>query len=173
MKKQLLSTPRFTVEQWEQDTETGSLTRFVVVHPGAAVILPLTSDGGIVLIQQYRHATGEVLWELPAGTLEPDEEPIKTAHRELIEETGYRAGKLLPFVTFYATPGICTERMHAFMATDLTPGKPCREEGEDISVAVKGVDEVRQIMLGGEIKDGKTLAILGFYFLKREMIKKS
>ena len=167
MRKELLSTPRFTVEQREYASPKGkAIIRYVVVHPGAAVILPVLDDGRLVMIRQVREVVEQELWELPAGTLEPGEPPIETARRELEEETGYRAGKIEPMVEFFSTPGICTEKMHTFLATDLTQVGQRLEQNERITVEVLEASEVRRMLLAGELVDAKTIAILGLYFAR-------
>ena len=113
-----------------------------MVHPGAVVVLPLLDDGRIVMIHNFRHTMEEELLELPAGTLAPGEPPIDAARRELSEETGYAAGSVEPFITFYTLPGICTERMHAFIATDLRAGEQRLEPGEQIRVEIVDLEIV-------------------------------
>jgi len=165
MRKELLSTPRFSVEQREYASPTGKvIKRYVVVHPGAAVILPVLDDRRLVMIRQIREVVEQELWELPAGTLEPGEPPIETATRELEEETGYRAGKIEPLAEFFSTPGICTEKMHTFLATDLTQVGQRLEQNERIAVEILETSEVRRMFLAGELIDAKTIAVLGLYF---------
>ncbi len=165
-RKNLLVTPRFSVERREYaGTDNRPVVRDIVVHPGAVVILPILAPGRIVLIRNYRHAAEATLWELPAGTREPGEPAIETASRELIEETGYRAGSMEPMTVFFTSPGILSERMHAFRAADLTPGDQSLEHGEQIDVEVVDEDRVREMISDGTIQDGKTLAVLGLYFL--------
>ena len=142
------------------------MVRDVVVHPGAVVILPRLADGSVVMVRQYRHAVERELWELPAGTLEPPEEPADCARRELEEETGYLAGRIEPFGDFYTSPGILTERMWVFRADDLTPGDPSCEVDEKIQMEVVAEAALRAMVLDGTIVDGKTLAVLGRYFLQ-------
>lgn len=167
MHEQLLTTSRFTVERRTYDHGVaGSIVRDVVVHPGAVVLLPILADGRIVMIRQLRRAVGERLWELPAGTREPHEEPVETARRELIEETGYRAGTMAAMAEFFTSPGVMTELMHAFLATDLEPMGQRLERGEDIDVEALDAERVR-IMLGrGELRDAKTMAVMGMYFTR-------
>jgi len=164
--KKLLETPRFSVERRVYDGGDGKpLIRDVVVHPGAVVILPILDRKRVVMIHNERHAVGETLWELPAGTREPGEPEIETARRELIEETGYEAGAIEPMAQFYTSPGILSEMMHAFVATDLSHVGQRLEHGERIDVEVVEVDRLRRMMREGSIRDGKTLAVLGLYFL--------
>ncbi|UCC32423.1 MAG: NUDIX hydrolase [Phycisphaerales bacterium] len=166
MRKQLLSTRLFTVEH-RVYTRPGRepVARDVVVHPGAVVILPIVDTRRMVMIRNYRYAVEDELWELPAGTLEPNEEPIETARRELEEETGYRAARMRPLMDFFTSPGFLTERMHAFVATDLTVVGQRLQGAEQIVSEVVDVTEVRDRLLRGEFVDGKTIAVLSRYFL--------
>jgi len=141
--------------------------REVVRHPGAVCILPVRSAGSgpqqpeIVLIRNHRFAiegdSGAILWEIPAGTREPGEASEKTAARELIEETGYEAGRLQHLASFYTTPGMTDERMEAFLAEDLTHVGQRLEEDEHIDVHTVPLDRVFQMVDAGEITDGKTI----------------
>ena len=136
---------------------------------GAVVLLPLLDDGRICLIRNYRASVAQTLLELPAGTLDPGEEPAATASRELIEETGYRAARLELLRTFYASPGVLDERMYLYLATGLTPGPPAREPGEEITNALFTLDEVMPMVRDGRIQDGKTLvALLDYYVFRRK-----
>jgi ADP-ribose pyrophosphatase len=139
--------------------------REAVIHPGAVVILPLLDEKNIVMIRNERFAVGETLWELPAGTLEPKEEPYITAQRELIEETGYKAGQCDLLTTFYTSPGICNERMFAYVAKDLTYVGQKLEETEKITVEIMDWKRIKEMIYSGEIYDGKTLTTLLFWIL--------
>ena len=142
-----------------EDPDTGKRhQREVVVHPGAVVVLPVMADGGVLLIRNYRYAVSESLLELPAGTLERGEEPINCAGRELIEETGYTAGRIKPIGGFFTSPGILSERMYAFAAYDLRPGKQALEEGEQIELHPTAWDDVVDMIHSGTIRDAKTIA---------------
>ncbi|MFN8540164.1 MAG: NUDIX hydrolase [Thermomicrobiales bacterium] len=133
-------------------------TREVVFHPGAVAIVPLLPDGRVIMIRQYRHATGEVLLEIPAGTRDiPGEAPSDTAARELIEETGYRAGTLLHLSDFYTAPGFCNELMSLYLATDLAPGDQNLMDDEAISVEAFSLDEAQALIAAGRIRDAKTI----------------
>ena len=133
-------------------------TRAVVFHPGAVAIVPLLPDGRVVLIRQYRHATGEVLLELPAGTRDqPGEAPIDTAARELIEETGYRAGHLEQLSDFYTAPGFCNELMSLYLATGLTLGDQRLMDDEAIAVEVLPLSDALGLIADGTIRDAKTI----------------
>lgn len=170
MRKRLLSTRLFTVEHREYARTPGEpITRDVVVHPGAVVILPILDSDRIVLIRNFRYAIEEELWELPAGTREPDEAAIETAGRELVEETGYRAESLTPLAAFYTSPGFCTERMHAFVATGLTRVGQALEDGEQIEVELVKRAAVHRMLATGELRDAKTIAVLGMYFARERI----
>jgi ADP-ribose pyrophosphatase len=147
-----------------ENEETGSrLLHEVVVHPGAVVILPVHKDGSVSLIRNRRYSIGQVLLELPAGTLEKGEDPMNCAGRELMEETGLIAGRLLPLPSFYSSPGIMTERMYPFVAYDLEEGKRALEEGEDIEVEQFPLNVAVSMCADGRICDGKTIATLLMY----------
>ncbi len=133
-------------------------TREVVEHPGAVAIVPLLPDGRVVLVRQYRHAVGAALLEVPAGTLDQlGESPEEAAARELEEETGFRAARLTPLVTFFPAPGFCTERLTIFLATGLTGGAQGPMDDEDITVETIALDEVPALIARGELRDAKTL----------------
>lgn len=138
----------------------GTLRRDVVLHPGAVVILPLLDDEHVVLLRNYRHAVGQTLWEVPAGTLEPPEPPEEAAVRELIEETGYRAKTWRKLSEFYPSPGILSERMHLFVAEDLTEGTMRPEPDEQLEVHVVPFAQALAWAVDGTIRDGKTLVAL-------------
>ena len=169
MHETLLTGKIFGVQRRFYQREDGIRTvRDVVVHPGAVVIVPRLDGRRLVMIRNFRHAVGEELLELPAGTLEADEAPLDAARRELEEETGYLPGRLEPFIEFFSTPGICTELMRSYIATDLTPSCQRLEADEQIRVEIVDVDTIRRNLCDGTIRDGKTIAILGTYFLRNE-----
>lgn len=168
MRTHLLSTRLFAVEHRKYARPDGKpLGRDVVVHPGSVVILPILDDERLVMIRNYRYVVEQELLELPAGTREPNETPIETARRELEEETGYRAGSMSPLAQYYTSPGILTEKMHVFLATDLTTVGQGLEDSEQISVEVIESAEARRKLINGELLDGKTVAVLGMYFLQQ------
>ncbi len=135
----------------------GSQTVAVIRHPGAAVLLPFVDDRHVVLVRNWRRAVAETLWELPAGTLDPGEAPAVCAARELREETGFTAGRLELLRAFYPSPGLMSERMFLYVATELTPGPPRPEPGERVEPAVVPYAEALGWALDGTIQDGKTL----------------
>lgn len=160
--KVLYSGARFRVERVLEEIAGETRERDVVRHPGATVVLPVLDDGRVVLVEQHRTAVGHSLLELPAGTLESGEDPEAAARRELQEETGYVAGNLIPMVNIFPAPGLTDERMHIYLATELTPGEPDPDPGEHIDVKTLTVEDVRQRILRREIIDGKTLCGLLF-----------
>lgn len=138
-------------------------TKAVLRHPGAVVILPILEDGRVVLIENRRVALGVTLLELPAGTLEGGAPPIEQAARELREETGYSAGRNEPLLSFYASPGICDERMHAFVAKELVVGPQSLDPTEEIVVVTRTWDDAMRAIAEGELVDGKSLAVMLFW----------
>lgn len=134
------------------------VTRDVVVHPGAVVVIGLTADGRIPFVRQYRHAAGEDMLELVAGTLEPGEDPAETAHRELQEEAGYKAARMTKLAEFYTAPGFCSELMHLYLAEDLEPSKLPADDDEEIEVELLTPEEAMNAARTGLLRDAKSLA---------------
>jgi ADP-ribose pyrophosphatase len=161
---------KFRVEQRPFEVDGAIHVYDVIVHPGAAVILPVLDDGRLVLIHNYRIAVGQELIELPAGTLDPGETAAQCAARELTEETGYRAARVEPLVSFYSSPGILSEQMHVFLATGLMPGPTAHEAGEQIRVTPLAHAEALAAIRAGRITDGKTILALLYYecFIRTE-----
>ncbi len=167
--KTMLETRRFKVIERQVERPDGGFARCQFVeHPGAVVILPLVSPNQICLIHNVRLTVDKTLLELPAGTRESGETPLETAHRELAEETGYRAGRIEPIGAFFTSPGILTERMYAFVATDLRPGTPQLEDNEQIVPVVIELDRVLEMIDGGELEDGKSIAAILMWHRKRD-----
>lgn len=146
------------------DTSVGpngeSIKRDMIFHPGAVVILPVIDRDHICILRNFRFVIDETLWEIPAGTLEPGEPIQQAAVRELEEETGYVAGKWTYLNYFYASPGVLDEKLHLFVAEDLTPG-PMRPEADEQLEPVKiPWAEAMRMALDGTIKDAKTITAL-------------
>jgi ADP-ribose pyrophosphatase len=139
--------------------EPGGLevVREVIRHPGSSVIMPITADGRLVLVRQYRYAVGDFLWEAPAGHIDSGESAEEAARRELVEETGYYPHRLQSLLEFYPAPGFTDERMHLFLATELEERQPLPEEDERIEVRLFSVPEALRMVSAHEIRDAKTL----------------
>lgn len=132
--------------------------REVVVHPGGAAALPLNDDGTVTVVRQFRYPFGRVLTEIPAGKLEPGEDPRNAILRELEEEIGAKTGELIDLGCVYTSPGITQEVLYLYLARDLTYGECCPDEDEFLRIdRVPFEDLLRQVM-DGEIKDAKTVA---------------
>ncbi len=136
------------------------VVRDVVLHPGAVAILPLVDAGHVCLLRNHRPIVGETLWEIPAGTLEPGEDPAHAAIRELAEETGYVAGQWRAVGAFYPSPGVLSERTHFFVASELTAGPMQLEPGEQIEPQIIAWDQALAWTKDGTIRDAKTLVAL-------------
>src|SRR5262245_3341253 len=133
----------------------------VIKHPGAAAIVPLDGDGNVILVRQYRHATGSWLLEVPAGKLDhPGEAPEACALREVEEETGYRAGELSPLGWIWTTPGFTNEKIWLYVATGLTPSRANLQPDEVLSVVKLPLAEAVAMAGRGEIADGKSVCAL-------------
>lgn len=134
-------------------------------HPGASAVVPFLDDPAgpdprVLLIRQFRHAADGVIWEIPAGRLDPGETPEECARRELAEETGMRAERLERLTTFYTTPGFTDERIHLFLASGLRAGAPDREADEFLELCPTPWSVTLDLIERGEIMDGKTLVAL-------------
>jgi ADP-ribose pyrophosphatase len=164
----LFQAKRFRVERVTHVSPDGTQhAKDIVRHPGAVAIVPLLDDGRICLVENYRAAVQERLVELPAGTLEPPEEPVKTALRELAEETGFRAAHIEHLTTLCMSPGILDEKMYVYLATGLSAGQTSLEPGEDIRVVCLTWDEVLKMVRDGTIRDAKSVAALLYYEVYR------
>ena len=143
-------------------------TMEVVRHPGSVVLLPMPAPGRLILIRQYRYSIDRFIWELPAGSLKPAEDPRLGAARECEEEVGLVPGTLEEIGELFPTPGFCDEWMKFYRCTDLTPPAPDstakQDDDEVIEPATFDVDEVRRMIRAGDVVDMKTvagLALLG------------
>jgi ADP-ribose pyrophosphatase len=129
-------------------------------HPGAAAVVPFVDREHVVLLRQFRHAAGGVIWEVPAGKLDGNEDPTVCALRELEEETGYRAARIVRTGEIFTTPGFTDERIHLFSAHELTPGTQAHEAHEVIESEVVALSRALEWIASGEIRDAKTIAAL-------------
>jgi ADP-ribose pyrophosphatase len=149
--------------------ENGTTTDLEFIeHPGATAIIPFLDDKRIVLLKQYRHALKKYIWEIPAGTLDPQEEIISCAKRELIEETGYSAGQWHRLGEITPVPGYSNERIHIFLATELQPADQDLDEDEVIQVQAVDFLKAFEMIGDGEIQDAKSIAGL---FLASQWLK--
>jgi ADP-ribose pyrophosphatase len=129
----------------------------VIRHPGAAAIVPMVDSETVVLIRQYRHPVGGHIWEIPAGTLEPGEDPLDCARRELTEETGFSADSFEKIGEIVPVPGYSDERIHLFVASGLSSGTQQLDEGEWLEVHQFPFSEAIGMVQKGKIQDGKTI----------------
>ena len=134
--------------------------REVVEHPPSVVVVPIDSNGDMVMVRQFRYPVGETLVEAPAGSVEDGELPEQSAQRELQEEIGYRAESLERLGSFWMSPGYCTELMHAFVARGLSPSALDPDDDENIEVVRRPLSEARALIERGEVRDAKTIAAL-------------
>lgn len=139
--------------------------REYIKHPGAVVMIPILSDGKVLLIQQYRYPVGEAEIELPAGKIDPGESLMETVHRELEEETGYTAGKITPLVEIHPCIGYSSERMWLFLAEDLVATEPNSDPDEFIELLPVELSDCLAWVRSGKIKDIK--AIIGLFWAEK------
>jgi ADP-ribose pyrophosphatase len=137
-----------------------TIRRDAIRHPGAVVILPVLDADRVVLLRNFRFVIGATLWEVPAGTVEPNEPLEACAKRELLEETGYRAAKWRSLGYVYASPGVLDEKLHLFIAEDLTPGPAQPEPDEQLEPVIVRLEEAIRMCLDGTIRDAKTITVL-------------
>jgi ADP-ribose pyrophosphatase len=159
---ELFRSKRLFAESIEYTLPDGRSKKGTIVHPGdAVVVLPKCGDTCWHLIRQYRFAVGGYILEAPAGKLEPGELPIDTANRELIEETGFRAGVMRERGWIYSTPGFSDEKLWLFEARDLSPSDAFQKDNDEIIdlVTVSG-EELEEMCLDGRISDAKTISIV-------------
>lgn len=132
-------------------------TRDLVRHPGAAAVVALTETGKIVLVRQYRTALDRVTVEIPAGKLDPGEDPLECARRELREETGFVPGRISYLTTIATSCGFCDELIHIYMATNLHFDGASPDEDEFVNVDLVPLSELIDAVLDGKIEDAKTV----------------
>lgn len=134
--------------------------REVIRHPGAVCVLPVTDDGDVIFVNQFRYAFNKVTLEAPAGKLEKGEEPTLAALRELSEETGLDAENLIPMGDMYTTPALIDEVIHLYLATGLTQGEQHLDKDEFINTLKMPLSKAVEMVMNGEIKDSKTQTVL-------------
>ena len=138
--------------------EGHTFRREMVYHPGAVCMIPVDGDGRLLLVEQYRHGARTRLLEIPAGTLEPGEDPAETAARELREEVGMRALEVAPLGGFWIAPSYATEYIHLFLCTGLTPDPLPGDEDEDIEIVRLTREEAVAAVDSSRIIDAKSIA---------------
>lgn len=158
---------RVTVDKVQLEDGTTS-TREIVHHHGGACILPVDADGSVTMVRQFRYAFGEEIWELPAGKLEPGEDPFESAKRELSEECGLSADNYTDLGVVYPTVGYDSEKIYLWAATGLHKGGQHLDAGEFLDVVRMPFAEALQKVLHGEIKDSKTQIGLMKYALLQD-----
>ena len=137
--------------------------RDVIIHNGAAVIIPVTFEKELVMVRQYRSGSGSMLLEFPAGKLDPGEKPEECALRELSEETGYCASSIKQLFTVYPVAAYCSEQITVFLAEGLKPGKSNLDHDEFIEIETYSLPELLKMIDNGEIEDMKTIMCILYY----------
>jgi ADP-ribose pyrophosphatase len=146
----------------------GRRTTFhIVEHPGAVAIVPVHANGDVVLLKQFRPSIGMEIYEIPAGTIERGEGPLATAKREIVEETGFKARRWDKIADFYTAPGFCDERMHVYVARDLTPAKADGDDDEILRPVRMSIDAALKLIRTRRIRDAKSIAGLMLYHGRR------
>jgi len=144
-------------------------TREVMHHPGAAAVVPLTEDGNVILVRQYRYPFAQVMLEIPAGKLDPGEDPMVCARRELTEETGFEAAQIVQLGVFYPSVAILDEKIHLYLARGLTFCATNPDDDEFLHVEQRPLKEMVEAVMRGEVPDGKTqTAILKTWYYLQE-----
>ncbi len=141
--------------------------REIVEHPGAVAVLAIDEEERILLVRQYRRPAGEYLLEIPAGKIEPGEEPLQCAQRELPEETGMQAGHWKELTCFYPSPGFCDEKIYIYKAEALLPVKAeTSDPEEELSCTAVFLKDAWQMVTRGEIVDGKTIIAIQYALIE-------
>jgi ADP-ribose pyrophosphatase len=135
----------------------------LITHPGAAAVIPVDSDGNIIMVRQYRNAADDYVLEIPAGGVEENEDPSICAKRELEEETGYKSDNIEFLLKFYSSIGITDEMISVYVATDLEESVQNLDEDEYVTIEKYSLDELTSMIYSGEITDGKTISGLLAY----------
>lgn len=138
--------------------------REVVEHPGGVGIVAVTPDNKVCMVRQYRRPFDEIILEIPAGKLNWGEDPFECAVRELKEETGYTAKNYKYLGEFYPTPGFCNEKIHIYLATELTSGQACLDEDEFLEVETRSFEELIEMIKNGKVKDAKS--VIGIFMAR-------
>lgn len=167
--KLILRGRNFSFYTDEVELSNGRRTqRDVVRHPGSVAIIPVLPDGRVVMVRQYRYAAGKTLLEIPAGTMELDESPLKCAYRELREETGYEAGEMEKVLSCFIAPGYSSEVIHFYVARNLREVGGDQEQDEDISVERYDPKKILEMIRENTVDDAKTIIGLVYLDLKED-----
>ena len=142
-------------------------TREVIRHPGAVAVVPMTEDGNVILVRQYRYPFAQVMLEIPAGKLDPGEDPLDCATRELTEETGYAAAEIVSLGVFYPSVAILDEKIHLYLARGLTFCATNPDDDEFLHVEQRPLKEMVEAVMRGEVPDGKTQTAILKAYLRR------
>ena len=140
--------------------ENGTSYREIIEHNGGAVLAAVTEDGKMIMVKQYRKPAERVMFEVPAGKIDPGEEAFSTAVRELNEETGYTATEVKKLTEFYPSVGYSEEVLHLYLCTGLVAGETCPDENEALDVLAVDVDELFGMVMRAEIRDAKTIVAI-------------
>ncbi|HEY7304152.1 MAG TPA: NUDIX hydrolase [Bryobacteraceae bacterium] len=155
------------VDEIAHDPDGFEIHRSIIRHPGSAVMMAVDEKSRVLLVKQFRLPAEQYLWELPAGRLDPGEGALEAAQRELREETGYKAQQWVSLAEFWASPGYVGEKMHMFLATELTEGQQEPMDDERIEIHWFSIDELGRMIRTGDISDAKTM-IGYFMYLEHE-----
>lgn len=142
--------------------------REIVKHQGAVAVMPITKDGKLIVVRQFRKPLERSIVEIPAGKLERGEDPLECAKRELEEETGFKAKEYKHISSFYTSPGFADELLHLYMATGLVEGECKPDEDEFVEVMYVTLEEARKLHEAGEIRDAKT--VLALFVMENERL---
>ncbi|MBA7469638.1 Methanol dehydrogenase activator [subsurface metagenome] len=137
--------------------------REIVEHRDCVAIVAVDADDNVLLVKQFRKSVEKELLEIPAGGIDPGEDPVTTVRREMQEETGYLPGKVEKLGGFYSSPGFCTEYLHLYLATDLTPSPLYAEDTESIKLVRVPISQIPSLIASGSICDAKSIAGLLTY----------
>lgn len=148
-------------------------TREIIEHEPCIVVIAIDDDANLLLVRQYRRAVDRELLELPAGGIEPGEDPVDAVKREMAEETGYMPQTVIKLGGFYSAPGFCTEYLHFYLATALVAKQLYAEDTDEINVVPVSIDKAADMVMSHEICDSKSIAGILFYteYLRRKKIK--
>ncbi|MDE0895819.1 MAG: NUDIX hydrolase [Planctomycetota bacterium] len=168
--ERVYDSPWCALDRDEIELPGGELGEYHIFRiPDAVAIVPVTSQGELLMIWQHRHPHGKTHWEIPAGRTDPNESMLEAAARELEEETGHRAGRLIPLANFYPVNGISDHQAHIFLALDCEPvGELNLDNSERLVTRKRNVSEVKSALANGEFEDGFTALALFYAFASNE-----